>query len=96
VTALVAHFRTSRFQFADLGLRKLLGALLAHAAQAEPLGKIFTQSLSFAIAERLVALEHLSRERAIARSFPPRLRRLIEECSRRTSTARRASRRWPR
>ncbi len=48
-------FEHCRFQFADLALKKMLLALADQASQGEPLGPLFTQSLSAAIVDRLTS-----------------------------------------
>jgi AraC family transcriptional regulator len=46
-----------RFQFADRPLERLVQALAAHARDNEPLGPLYTRSLSAAVLTRLVAIE---------------------------------------
>ena len=66
-----------RFQFADRVLERLVHALAAHARDAEPLGALYTRSLSIAVLTRLVTIENPQRLQAKAEGMSEALRQTL-------------------
>ena len=66
-----------RFQFADRTLERLVQALAAHARDAQPLGALYTRSLSMAVLTRLVTIENPQRLEAKAEGMNEALRQTL-------------------
>ena len=68
----------SRFGYRDHRLLRLVRALDAHRVDGEPLGGLYTQSLSIAILERLYAGSHDGNGAGGACALPALTRRVVE------------------
>ena len=78
-TAADLALRHCRFQFADRTLERLVQALASHAREAEPLGPLYTRSLSAAVLTRLVTVEKPQRLEAEAEGMDETMRRTLLE-----------------
>jgi AraC-like DNA-binding protein len=66
-----------RFQFADRTLERLVLALASHAREGEPLGALYTRSLSAALLTRLVAIQGAKRTDSQPQGISDATRRIV-------------------
>lgn len=71
--------RHCRFQFADRTLERLVQALASHARDAEPLGALYTRSLSVAVLLRLVTIENPRRPESRIEGLNETMRQTLME-----------------